>query len=117
MSSVKDYEELIFENNNEIKIDMVKNADRSKDKKEKRKRHLGFFVDDADYLTGTDKNKVVCVKCTDTFFNLFFNDQKDENDPIMKEIFKSKYYMQYNEKEEVYRCGKCGNVELLVIHK
>jgi hypothetical protein len=105
MSSVKDYEEIILENNQEIKIDMVKPTDRLKDKKEgKKRKHISFYVDPVDYLTDTDNQKVICVKCTDTFFNIFFNGKLDENDQVMKEIFKSKVYMRYIPDEEIYRC-------------
>ena len=113
MSSAKDYEEFIFENNKEVKIDLVNPAiDKDRKKKGKGLNHVSFFVDNTDYLTDSDKNKVVCVACTDTFFNIFFNDQRDENDKVMNEIFKCKVFMKYVPEEEIFRCDNCGRIEL-----
>lgn len=107
-STNKDYSEAIIQNNSEIKIDTVKLGI----EKKKKNKHASFFIDPVDYMKDSDRNKVVCVKCTKQFFDIFFPDADIENDPVMKEIFKSKKYMDYIPKEEIYRCGKCGAVEL-----
>lgn len=109
--SSREYEEIILSNNEEIKIDTVPNKIDNKNKK--RANHISFFMENDDYLSKSDKNRVVCTKCTDTFFNIFFNDQRDENDQIMQEIFKSKYYMEYIPEEQVFKCPKCGKIEIL----
>ena len=109
--SSRDYEEIIIKNNEEIKIENVLKPNNNKNKK--RANHLSFFMENDDYLSNSDKNRVVCVKCTDTFFNIFFNDQRDENDQVMQEIFKSKYFMTYIPEEQVFKCPKCGKIEIL----
>jgi hypothetical protein len=108
--SYDDLSEAIIENNREIKIDTIKLGN---NKEKKKKKHMSLFVKDQDYLEDTDRNKVVCVRCTKSFFDIFFNGQYDENDPAMVEIFKSKVYMSWIPDEQIYRCAQCGHVELI----
>ncbi len=105
--------ERIIENNQDIKIDIIPKHSKKKFLEGKKANHISFFVDNADYIEDNKHNRVICVACTDQFFNIFFKDAKDENDEVMKEIFKSKVYMKYFPEEEVYKCPKCGKIEIL----
>jgi hypothetical protein len=96
--------EKILENNLDIKIETVTRNPKKKFLDGKKGNHISFFVSREDYIDEKSKKKVICHRCTDTFFNIFFKDQKDENDEFMNEIFKSKVYMKYVPDEQLYRC-------------
>lgn len=109
-------DDFIIENNSEIIIDRILIGKKQVNDliNKKKHNHVSFFVNNDDYLSDNpDKNKVICISCTDTFFNVFFNGMKNENDEVMEEIFKSKVYMQYIPDEQVFRCSKCGKIELV----
>jgi len=102
--SYDELSERIIENNQDIKIDTVTRTVKKKLLEGKKANHISFFVSNADYMDDKSKKRIICHRCTDTFFNIFFKDQKDENDEVMEEIFKSKVYMYYVPEEQVYRC-------------
>lgn len=111
--SHEEISERIIENNQDVKIDIIPRHSKKKLLDGKRANHVSFYVDNSDYIEDNKHNRIVCVSCTDQFFNIFFKDAKDENDEIMEEIFKSKVYMNYFPEEQVYRCPKCGKIEIL----
>lgn len=104
MPSYDELSEKIIENNQDLKMETVTKNSKKKLLEGKKANHISFFVSNEDYLDDKTRNRVVCHKCTDTFFNIFFKDQKDENDEFMNEIFKSKVYMYYVPEEQVFRC-------------
>jgi hypothetical protein len=104
MSSYDEISEKILENNQDIKIETVTRNSKKKLLEGKKANHISFFVSNEDYIDEKSKKRVICHKCTDTFFNIFFKDQKDENDEFMNEIFKQKVYMKYFPEEHLFRC-------------
>lgn len=68
---------------------------------------------------GKENDKVVCHRCTNTFFQIYFtgNDNDDtnnaENDPITQDILDKKVYMKPDMVHNCYRCRSCGNIELM----
>lgn len=113
MSSYDELSEKIQENNRDIKFETVINNRKRKLLEGKKGNHISFFVNNEDYVPDKGNKKVICIKCTDEFFNIFFKDVKDENDEFMGEIFKMKQYMNYIPEEKVYKCPKCGKIEVL----
>jgi hypothetical protein len=112
--SFDELSERIIENNQDIKIETVSRHSKKKFLEGKKGNHISFFVNNTDYIDEKSKKRIICHKCTDTFFNIFFKDQKDENDEVMQEIFKSKVYMYYVPEEQIYRCPNNSNhIEIL----
>ena len=104
--SYDELSEKILENNQDIKFETVINTQRKKLLEGKKGNHVSFYVNAEDYIPDKSNKKVICVKCTDEFFNIFFKDVKDDNDEFMGEIFKLKVYMKYFPQEKLYRCTR-----------
>lgn len=112
--SYEDLSERIIENNQDVKIETIPRNSKKKLLDGKKGNHISFFVSNEDYIDDKSKKRIVCHRCTDTFFNIFFKDQRDENDEAMEEIFKAKVYMYYVPSEQVYRCpNNSEHIEIL----
>lgn len=69
------------------------------------KRRITQFKAD----TESEKDKVVCVNCTDSFFKLFFKEQVQDqyDDEIMGDIYNKKVYMKWIPDQLIFQCS-CG---------
>ena len=60
----------------------------------------------------SDNNRVVCVRCTENFFRIFFKEQAPDNDEVTKDIMNQKQYMFWNESQKVWECPNCHDREM-----
>lgn len=66
-----------------------------------------------------EHSKVVCDKCTKTFFDLFYQEHTEQEteienvDPILKDILDKKVFMKFDKENKQFVCPSCGNRENL----
>lgn len=93
---------------------------------EKQNRNIGLVSGEDSEQYG-EKARVVCTKCTKTFFQVYFNQFTqnglyDNADPVIQDILKQKVFMKFDKDDKVFRCPVKPNehVELIkqvVVHK
>lgn len=59
-------------------------------------------------------DKIVCVRCTDSFFRIFLAEQTQDkqalnDDPILQDIYTKKIFMKEDKEQGIYYCNGCGN--------
>lgn len=70
-----------------------------------------LFDDSSEY---NENDKVVCVDCTNQFFEIYFTDvPKNTEDPVLQDILSKKVYMKLVAEHNCYICPQCGKVELI----
>ena len=77
-----------------------------------------LFDDSSEY---NENDKVVCVDCTNHFFEIYFTDvPRNTEDKVLQDILSKKVYMKLVAEQNCYICPQCGKVELvrdLLVHE